>query len=52
MLHNPAVSQLLGTDDIENRASSIDAHWIVFTEMLPGKAFIKSVAIHKIQRWG
>jgi hypothetical protein len=36
------------TADMENRASSIVACWIVFTEVLPGNALIKSVAILNI----
>jgi hypothetical protein len=42
-LHNPFVPPLLGTDDIENTASSIVACWTVFPELLPGNALIKSV---------
>jgi hypothetical protein len=34
-----------GEDDIENIASSIVASWTVFTELLPGKSLIKSVAV-------
>jgi hypothetical protein len=34
-----------GADDIENTASSIVACWAVFTELLPGNALIKSVAL-------
>jgi hypothetical protein len=37
-LHNPVVPPLLGADYIENTASSIDAFWTVFTELLPGNA--------------
>jgi hypothetical protein len=45
-LHNPVVPPLLGEDDIENIASSIFACWTVFTELLPGNALIKSVAVY------
>jgi hypothetical protein len=44
-LHNPVVPPLLGADDIENKPSSIAACWTVFTELLPGNAFIKSLTI-------
>jgi hypothetical protein len=43
-LHNPIVPLLLGTDDIENTASSIVACWIVFPELLPGSVLIKAVS--------
>jgi hypothetical protein len=45
-LHNPVVPPLLGADDIENRALSIVACWTAFTELVPGNALIKSVAIY------
>jgi hypothetical protein len=45
-LHNPVVPPLLGTDDIENTFSSIVACSTVLTELLPGKALIKSVTIY------
>jgi hypothetical protein len=44
-LHNSVVPPLLGADDIESTASSIVACWIVFTELLPGNALIKSVRV-------
>jgi hypothetical protein len=44
-LNNPVVPPLLGADYIENTASSIVAFSTVFTELLPGNALIKSVAI-------
>jgi hypothetical protein len=34
-----------GADNLENTASSIVACWIVFTELLPGNALIKSVTV-------
>jgi hypothetical protein len=36
------------TADTENTASCIVACWTVFTELLPGNALIKFVAIHLI----
>jgi hypothetical protein len=44
-LHNSVFPPLLSADDIENTASSVVAGWIVFTELLPGNALIKSVTI-------
>jgi hypothetical protein len=44
-LHNPVVPPLLGTDEIENTASSIVSCWTMFTELLPGKELIKSVTV-------
>jgi hypothetical protein len=44
-LPKPVVPPLLGANNIENTASSIVACWTVFTEMLPGNAFFKSVTI-------
>jgi hypothetical protein len=44
-LHNLVVPPLLGPDDIQNTVSSIAASWTVFTGLLPGNAFIKSVTI-------
>jgi hypothetical protein len=44
-LHNSVLPPLLGADYIENTASLIVACWTVFTEVLPGKALIRSVTL-------
>jgi hypothetical protein len=49
-LHNPVVPPLLGTDDIENTASSIVSFWNVFKELLPGNVLIKSVTFLLLNR--
>jgi hypothetical protein len=41
--HHPPLRDV--TADTENTASSSDACWTVFTELLPGKALIKSVTV-------
>jgi hypothetical protein len=41
----PVVPSLLDADDIENMASCVAACWTVFTELLPGSTFIKSVTV-------
>jgi hypothetical protein len=41
--HHPPLRDV--TAEIENTASSIVACWTVFTELLPGKAFIKPVTL-------
>jgi hypothetical protein len=43
--HHPALRNV--TADTENTASSIVAYWTVCTELLPGNALIKSVAVLK-----
>jgi hypothetical protein len=47
--HNPVVPLLLGADYVENIASSIVEYWAVFTELLSGKALIKSVTIQSFK---
>jgi hypothetical protein len=44
-VHWYVISTWYGANDIENKASSIDACWTVFTELLPDNALIKSVTI-------